>query len=259
MNSKHKFLILIVVSIITSFLTTFFYNLIFSSQKEVIKIINDDNNNIELGDTSLSFDSGDVNYDNTASGIKSNNVKGAIDELYACASDYSTYDTRLSDVENNKSNKSNTVSNVSWDSTNKKITKTINGTTTDVVTASSILGNLTKSQVTTALGYTPPTQDTWRGIQNSLTSTSTSDCLSAAQGKALNEKIGLKVLSTEKTLTSNDNGSSPTGLSSSSTVVLGIRRTDGGNSHVDIDAFNGNWWATGLTANSSVNIVDVSY
>ncbi len=31
--------------------------------------------------------------------------------------------------------------------------------------------------------------DTWRGIQNNLTSTSTTDSLSAAQGKALNDKI----------------------------------------------------------------------
>lgn len=34
---------------------------------------------------------------------------------------------------------------------------------------------------------TPP--DTWRGIQNNLTSTSTTDSLAAAQGKILNEKI----------------------------------------------------------------------
>ena len=59
-----------------------------------------------------------------------------------------------------KADKSATVSTVAWDSTNKKITKTINGTTSDVVTAATILGNLTKSQVTTALGYTPPTTDT---------------------------------------------------------------------------------------------------
>ena len=39
--------------------------------------------------------------------------------------------------------------------------------------------------------------DTWRGIQNNLTSTSTTDSLSAAQGKVLNDKIGpLSSLST---------------------------------------------------------------
>ena len=59
-----------------------------------------------------------------------------------------------------KADKSATVSTVAWDSTNNKLTKTINGTTSDVVTAATILGNLTKTQVTTALGYTPPTSDT---------------------------------------------------------------------------------------------------
>ena len=37
-----------------------------------------------------------------------------------------------------KADKSATVSNVAWDSTNKKLTKTINGTTSDVVTASTL-------------------------------------------------------------------------------------------------------------------------
>lgn len=36
--------------------------------------------------------------------------------------------------------------------------------------------------------------NTWRGIQNNLTSTSTSDSLSAAQGKLLNEKIKNRIL-----------------------------------------------------------------
>lgn len=45
--------------------------------------------------------------------------------------------------------------------------------------------DLFKEDVTTALGYTPPTSNTWRGIQNNLTSDSTSDSLSAAQGKVL--------------------------------------------------------------------------
>lgn len=76
-----------------------------------------------------------------------------------------------------KADKSATVSTVAYDSTNKKITKTINGTTSDVVTASTlktamalnnvenkssatIRGELTKSNVTTALGYAPPSINT---------------------------------------------------------------------------------------------------
>ena len=78
-----------------------------------------------------------------------------------------------------KADKTATVSTVEYDATNKKITKTINGTTTDIVSVASIktdlnlakgdvgLGNvenkssatirgeITSSDVTTALGYTP--------------------------------------------------------------------------------------------------------
>ena len=42
---------------------------------------------------------------------------------------------------------------------------------------------LTKGDVTGALGYTPPSSDTWRGIQDNLISSSTTESLSAAQGK----------------------------------------------------------------------------
>ncbi len=64
------------------------------------------------------------------------------------------------------------VFNIAYDATNKKFTKTVNGTTTDVVTVSTlksdmslnnvenksssdIRGELTSSDVTTALGFTP--------------------------------------------------------------------------------------------------------
>lgn len=57
--------------------------------------------------------------------------------------------------------------------------------------SATIRGELTKANVTTALGYTPPTTDTntWRPIQNNLTSTATDQSLSAAQGKILNDKF----------------------------------------------------------------------
>lgn len=57
-----------------------------------------------------------------------------------------------------KADKTATVSTVTW--SNNKLTKTINGTTSDVVSAATILGNLTSSQVTTALGYTPASVNT---------------------------------------------------------------------------------------------------
>lgn len=45
--------------------------------------------------------------------------------------------------------------------------------------------SLSKANVTSALGYTPPTVDTKVTINNTLTSTSTTEALAAAQGKAL--------------------------------------------------------------------------
>lgn len=55
--------------------------------------------------------------------------------------------------------------------------------------------DLSKGDVTTALGYTPPTSNTWRGIQNNLTSDSTTDSLSAAQGKVLKGLVDGKAAS----------------------------------------------------------------
>lgn len=61
--------------------------------------------------------------------------------------------------------------------------------------------DLVKSDVTTALGYTPPTNNTWRGIQNNLTSTSTTDSLSAAQGKILKGLVDGKLSLSGGTMT----------------------------------------------------------
>jgi hypothetical protein len=81
-----------------------------------------------------------------------------------------------------KADKSATVSTVAYDSTNKKLTKTINGTTSDIVSvatlktalslakgdvglgnvenksSATIRGELTSSNVTTALGFVPKIQ-----------------------------------------------------------------------------------------------------
>lgn len=48
---------------------------------------------------------------------------------------------------------------------------------------------LTKGDVISALGYMPPSSDTWRGIQDNLISSSTTESLSAAQGKILKELV----------------------------------------------------------------------
>lgn len=49
--------------------------------------------------------------------------------------------------------------------------------------------SLSKANVTSALGYTPPTADTKVNIHNNLKSTSTTAALAAAQGKALKDLI----------------------------------------------------------------------
>lgn len=49
--------------------------------------------------------------------------------------------------------------------------------------------SLSKANVTSALGYTPPTADTKVTINNTLTSTSTTEALAAAQGKVLKDLI----------------------------------------------------------------------
>lgn len=58
-----------------------------------------------------------------------------------------------------------------------------------------VKADLTKSDVISALGYTPPSSDTWRGIQDNLISSSTTESLSAAQGKILKELVDGKAQS----------------------------------------------------------------
>ena len=70
-----------------------------------------------------------------------------------------------------------------------------NVTITPDATNDKVTIGITKDNVTSALGYTPPTTDTWRGIQNNLTSDSTTDSLSAAQGKVLKGLVDGKALS----------------------------------------------------------------
>ena len=45
------------------------------------------------------YDSKDVSYDNTRSGIVATDVQGAVDELYSAANDYSSMNTRVNGVE----------------------------------------------------------------------------------------------------------------------------------------------------------------
>ena len=69
-----KFIIIVVICITCSVLTTFA--------------------------TDYLFNSSEVYYNNATSGIQADKVQGAIDELYACASNYAAYNQRLTSAEN---------------------------------------------------------------------------------------------------------------------------------------------------------------
>lgn len=72
---------------------------------------------------------------------------------------------------------------------------------------SNYLTGINKSMVVNALGYTPPKTDTntWRGVQNNLTSTATDQSLSAYQGKVLRDMIHRVIVqSSEPTISTND-------------------------------------------------------
>lgn len=78
------------------------------------------------------------------------------------------------------------------------------------ITNNSGVLSVTAANVTNALGYTPPKQDTntWRPVVNSLTSSATDQSLSAAQGKVLKALIDGKAASNH---THNYAGSSSAG------------------------------------------------
>ena len=94
--------------------------------------------------------------------------------------------------------------------------------------------DLSKGDVTTALGYTPPTSNTWRGIQNNLTSDSTTDSLSAAQGKVLKGLVDGKAASshthddryyTESEMNTKLSGKSDTGHKHAISDVTNLQST----------------------------------
>ena len=124
-----KFIIVIVISVITSSITTLATNYLFNSNE--------------------------VSYDNTISGIKQDNVQGAIDELYACTSNYAAYNTRLTNAET-------------------KI-----GTGSLTTTSNTLIGGineLNSNKINTS------------AIANNLTTTASGSVLDARQGKTLKDE-----------------------------------------------------------------------
>ena len=98
---------------------------------------------------------------------------------------------------------------------------------TEVITAGNLSSqSLTKSQVTTALGYTPPTTDTntWRPVSDSVSSTSSSD---AASSKAVKTAYDLAASKTSNTgtVTSVATGAGLTGgtITGSGTIKANLK------------------------------------
>ena len=88
--------------------------------------------------TNYLFNSNEVSYDNTISGIKQDNVQGAIDELYACTSNYAAYNTRLTNAES-------TIGTGSLTTTSSTIIGGINELKTNIGTVPS--GKTTQGQI----------------------------------------------------------------------------------------------------------------
>ena len=70
------------------------------------------------------------------------------------------------------------------------------------ITNNSGVLSVTAANVTNALGYTPPKQDTntWRPVVNNLTSSATDQSLAANQGKILNESKAVMIVLTNENL-----------------------------------------------------------
>lgn len=117
--------------------------------------------------------------------IGSGDAAGAIDnlnEIIAFLDGIDTDDPTLANqllaINTNKADKSATVSTVTYDGTNKKLTKTINGTTTDVVTSSTI--------VTDGGGYKKPSGGIPSTDMASAVTTSLGKADSAVQSVSIN-------------------------------------------------------------------------
>ena len=165
-----KFIIVIVICLIGSSITTLATNYIFSSNE--------------------------VSYDNTESGLHADSVQGAIDEVFQHATDYSDIKTKIGNTALTTTSQT-LIGAVNELNDNSGVTAgtygpsaNVNGANGNTISVPQITVNA-KGKVTSITNrtYTSVNTDTntWRGIQNNLTSTSTTDCLAAKQGKVLND------------------------------------------------------------------------
>lgn len=89
------------------------------------------------------YDSNEVGYDNTASGLASTDVQGAIDELYAAATDYSDMQTTVSGFDERITTNTNNISTL-----NSRYTSLNNTVTSLSSTLSTLSTNFNSLQTT---------------------------------------------------------------------------------------------------------------
>ena len=93
--------------------------------------------------TTTLFNSSEVYYNNATSGIQADKVQGAIDELYACASNYAAYNQRLTSAET-------TIGSGSLTTTSQNLIGAVNGLNEQIGT----FGEFTKITPTLPTGIT---------------------------------------------------------------------------------------------------------
>ena len=118
-------------------------------------ILHADNSNVYLNNTVVPSSPKFTDTVTTATTTGSGNAVTAVTASNGAltVTKGTTFLTSHQDI-SGKADKSATVSNVAYDSTNKKITKTINGTTSDVVTASDIVNPSVSVTALPINGYT---------------------------------------------------------------------------------------------------------
>lgn len=141
------------------------------------------------------------------------------------------------------------------DLSNKPTIPSVGNGTVTIKQAGSTKGSFTMNQSgNTTIELTDA--NTWRGIQNNLTSTSTTDSLSAYQGKLLNDKINSLIGILQITIptgTTNFDTKPPSGFTIDNSIIVGHRCNPKYNGEYVI---NGN--QVTITWNTSSGYVNVS-
>lgn len=157
----------------------------------------------------------DLNIGNSSSSVVVNaKHNGSVIPQINNTYDLGTSDLRWKNIYSNLKGNADTATTATNDSAGQQINTTyIKGLSVSGKTITYTKGNGATGTITTQ------DTNTWRGIQNNLTSTSTTDSLSAAQGKILNETKAVN-----KTLTNED---------LNTVTIPGFYNAGGGNSVIN--------------------------